>query len=123
LKGKSVDVTIDRVEQATVAIGTKKAKKPLIYLKGKEQPIVAGVTILKTIEGMHGKYPARWPGKRITIYGAMTTNGEGPCECVRVRPTEPPDETATKTPALSDDAAKEQDRLDAAKKDAPNEPA
>ena len=115
LRGKDAIVTIARVEKAVVSMGTKKNAKALIYLENKETPIVAGVTILKTIAAMHGGAPSKWAGKRITIYGTTTACSEGTVECIRVRPVAPATKAAaatTQTPAeqLADEESAKNDQ-------------
>jgi hypothetical protein len=101
LRGKDAVVTIARVVRGTVEMGTKKSQKAMIYIVGKDLPIVAGATVLNTIASLYGKSPQAWVGKRITIYGA-TTNASGgdTVECLRVRPVAPP---APKTAPVSEE--------------------
>lgn len=90
--GKDYNVTIERIEGATITgDGGKKNKKPLIYFKGVKKPLICNKTIMKTLFAMFGTHSAKaMLGKRITLY-ATTCRGAagGTVDCVRVRPDPP----------------------------------
>ncbi len=108
--GKDYNVTIDRIEGATITgDGGKKNKKPLAYFRGVKKPLIINKTIMKTLFAMFGTHSAKaMVGKRVTLY-ATTCRGAagGTVDCVRVRPTPPkdgkdvaPDEAAPMDPAM-----------------------
>lgn len=107
LKERDVTVTISKVAGGTlVGQGGRKAKKPVVYMRGTEKGFALNSTNGKTIAAMYGNHVEGWIGKRITLYKSMTRNpnGDGDVECIRVRPTIPvakgPDEeTAPGAPA------------------------
>jgi len=64
LQGRSVKVTIDRIEVETLG----ENRKPVIYFRGKEKGLVANRTNCNTIADMYGDDTNGWAGKEITIY-------------------------------------------------------
>ncbi len=108
--GKDYNVTIERIEGATITgDGGKKNKKPLMYFRGVKKPLIVNKTIMKTLFAMFGTHSAKaMIGKRITLF-ATTCRGAagGTVDCVRVRPQPPkdardqaPDETAPMDPDM-----------------------
>lgn len=92
LKEKDVTVTITGVKGGTlIGVGGRKAKKPVVYMKGTEKGFALNATNGKAIAAMYGNHVESWAGKRITLYKSMTRNpnGDGEVECIRVRPTVP----------------------------------
>lgn len=90
--GKDVTVTITKVKGGElVGPGGRKAKKPVVYMRGTEKGFALNATNGKTIATMYGPHIEGWVGKRITIYKSTTRNpnGDGEVECLRVRPQVP----------------------------------
>lgn len=110
LGGKDVTVTIDRVVRAEViGEGGKKSKKPVMYFRDWDKPMVFGKTVAKTLMSLYGADYENLPGKRITMYTVKEKNHEGEMEDrVRVRRKVPAANVAM--PTLSERAA----RLEAA---------
>ena len=91
LQGRDVTLTITRcVAGELTGSGGKKAKKPLVYFKGKggteTKPLALNKTNGKLIAGMYGPDTTAWVGKKITIYATTTSFGGDTVECIRVRP-------------------------------------
>lgn len=94
LKGKDCTVTIDRIVAGTlVGTGGKKTRKPLAFFKegSSGKPLGLNATNCKAIAALYGNETDNWVGKRITIYPTTTNFGGETVECIRVRPTVPPD--------------------------------
>ena len=92
LQDRDVTVTITRVIGGSLtSVGGRKARKPVIYMKGTEKGFAVNATNGKTIATMYGTFVEEWLGKRITLYKSMTRSpqGEGDVECIRVRPQIP----------------------------------
>lgn len=92
LKDRDVTVTISKVAGGTlVGLGGRKAKKPVVFMRGTEKGFALNATNGKTIAAMYGNHVESWVGKRITLYKSMTRNpnGDGDVECIRVRPAIP----------------------------------
>ncbi len=89
---KDTVITITKVEGGTLTgMGGRKAKKPIIRMRGTEKGFALNSTNGKTIATMYGNHVEEWVGKRITLYKSTTRNpnGDGEVECVRVRPQVP----------------------------------
>lgn len=111
LKGRDVTLTIERVTAGELtALGGRKSKKPLVYFKeGREKkPLAMNATNCKTVAALYGNDTDGWVGKRITLYPTTTTMAGETCECIRVRPTVPQQNTE-KQPAPTDPAESESD--------------
>jgi hypothetical protein len=91
LEGRDVTVCIERITQGTLTgKGNKKAKKPIVYFRGKQKGLALCITNAKTIKEMYGSFRAAdWIGKWITLYPTTTTFGSDTVECIRVRPQIP----------------------------------
>jgi hypothetical protein len=92
LQDRDVTITITRVIGGSLtSVGGRRARKPVIYMKGAEKGFVVNATNGKTIATMYGTFVEEWLGKRITLYKSMTRGpqGEGEVECIRVRPAIP----------------------------------
>jgi hypothetical protein len=90
LAGKDVIVTIERVCAGEVSNKTKKARKPLLYVKGQAKPLVLNKTNAKVICQLYGKETDEWIGKRLTLYPTTVDFGGETVEAIRVRPQVPP---------------------------------
>ena len=93
LQDRDVVVTITRVVAGQLTgQGGRKAKKPVVYMKGTEKGFALNATNGKAIAAMYGNHVEGWVGKRIALYKSTTRNpnGDGEVECIRVRPTVPP---------------------------------
>lgn len=91
-------LTIAKVEAGKiVGEGGKEAKKPLIHFQAKGDyqplPMVAGKTVAKVIASLYTNETRNWVGKRITLYPTTTSVGGVEKDCIRVRPTIPPDQS------------------------------
>jgi hypothetical protein len=100
-EGRPVDVavTITKVEAKKVKGPRGESLKPVISFEGKERSLLANKTNSRTIAGMYGPKTEEWIGKRITMYPTMTNSPDGEVECIRVRPTPPPDKAGSKKAA------------------------
>lgn len=88
-EGRDAVVKIARVEGVTVSNGTKKSKKPVVFMEGKEKGFLCNKTNAKAIAGMYGNDVEKWVGKPIAIYATTTQFGNDTVQCIRVRPTVP----------------------------------
>lgn len=104
LQGKEHTLEIGKVTGGELTgQGGKKARKPLIYFKGKEKPLALNKTNGKTVAAMYGTDTKGWLGKLITIFATTTDFGGKTVDCIRVKPGMPRgkadhagiDETAT----------------------------
>lgn len=119
LQDKEYTLRIKKVEKGKITgSGGKKSGKAMIWFEGREKPLGAGSTILKTIASLYGNDVRAWTGREITIYpdpGVMF--GGEKVGGVRVRPAIPK-QTNTKpartdAPQVSPDEAAEIARLEA----------
>ncbi len=91
LGGRDVVVVIDSVRAETlVAQGSKKTKKPVLRFRGKDRSLPLNKTNAKALAAMFGNDTARWIGRAITIYPTTTSFGGETKDCIRIRPTPPP---------------------------------
>lgn len=107
LKDKDVTVTITKVIGGSlVGPGGRKAKKPVVYMRGTEKGFALNSTNGKTIAAMYGNMVEQWAGKRITLYKSTTRNpnGDGEVECIRVRPKVPAGAAPADEPISGDPA-------------------
>lgn len=100
---RDLTLTIARVEaQQIVGEGGKTNKKPLVHFEPRGEhtflPMVAGKTVAKTIAAMYGNDTRHWVGKRITLYATTTSVGGTEKDCIRVRPTVPPEPGGKRKP-------------------------
>jgi hypothetical protein len=65
--------------------GGKKARKPLIYFRGKEKPLALNKTNGKTVAAMYGTDTKAWLGKLITIFATTTDFGGKTVDCIRIK--------------------------------------
>lgn len=112
---RDVVVTITKVIGGSlVGQGGRKAKKPVIYMRGTEKGLALNATNGKTIAALYGPHIEKWVGKKIALYKSTTRNpnGDGEVECIRVRPKAPAEKAAAadtpseETPAEPIDEAK-----------------
>ena len=84
---RTAKVTISDVREEEVTMqGGRKSMALLVYIVGKNTPMIINKTMGKAIEKMHGREPAGWKGKSITLYveqGFRTK--EGPADVLRIR--------------------------------------
>lgn len=102
LQGRDVTVTIQKVAAGElVGQGGKKTKKPLVWFAESKsgKPLGMNTTNCKTVAAMYGNDCDRWVGKRITLYPTTCSSPEGTVECIRVRPTVPPEKAAAQQQA------------------------
>lgn len=116
LQDKEYTLRIKRIEKGKVTgSGGKKSGKAMIWFEGREKPLGAGSTILKTIASLYGNDTRSWISKEVTIYPdpSVTFGGER-CGGVRVRPYIPGSNkqsapSRTKPTAPDQDARAEQE--------------
>lgn len=90
LQGRDVTVVIDRVKAGElVGQGGRKARKPVVYFRGKEKGFALNKTNAKAIAAMYGNDTSKWSGQSITIYPTQTQFGGEQVDCIRVRPEKP----------------------------------
>jgi hypothetical protein len=82
-------VLIERVEAQVIKSQRGEAKKPVLWFKGVNRPMVVNKTNARVIATLYGPRVEDWAGKRITLYQATTNTSDGEVLCVRVRPKEP----------------------------------
>src|SRR4051812_44810744 len=98
LDGRDVTVEIASVLKGEVTgTGGKKAKKPVVRVKGKEKALALNITNVRTIGGIYGFKAADWIGKRITLFPTTTNFGGTTVDCIRVRPVKPGAKAAVST--------------------------
>lgn len=115
-EGRDAVATIDKCVQGEI-VGQqgRSEKKPLLYLSGKDKPIILNKTNGRVICGMYGPDTRNWRGKRISLYiGETNSPSEGLVPCIRIRPTPPTgnakalskaEEQASEQPAEEDENA------------------
>ncbi len=94
LKGKDVTLTIEKVEGGSVTgTGGKKSRKPIVHFRegAEKKPLALAVTNCKIIAKMYGDDTDAWVGKRVTLYPTTTTFAGEVVDCIRIRPTQPPE--------------------------------
>jgi len=85
LKGRTVVVTIDRVEMEPV--GQSRDMKPVIYFAGKEKGMVLNKTNAnKIMQITASPVTEEWIGHRIALYPTETSYQGDQVDCVRVKP-------------------------------------
>ena len=90
-----VTVTISKVEgRELISAGGRKTRKPVVWFEGKEKGLALNKTNSKIIATLYGNDTAGWVGKRVTLYPTKTSMGPETVDCVRVRPTVPPEKGA-----------------------------
>lgn len=67
LNGKSVTVTIQKVELEEIGQGRDKERKPVLYFRGKDKGVVLNKTNANTITKLYGGETDDWVGKAITL--------------------------------------------------------
>lgn len=96
--GNPCDVTDEIVKVTQGQVGSKKARKPIIFLRNAPhgKGLAANSTNCKTIAKLIGSNdPGEWVGKRITLYPTTTEMAGETVDCIRVRPRLPPQKPAT----------------------------
>lgn len=112
LKGRSVVVTIDRVEYE--AVGQDRQMKPVLYFRGKEKGIVLNKTNAnKIIQLTESPVTEDWSGFTVLIYPSETTFQGDVVDCIRVKgapngaraakPAPPPEPPPEQIAPLTDD--------------------
>lgn len=84
-------VTIDHVEGGElISTNGKTQRKPFLFFRGQQKPLVLNATNAKTITKLIGTPNcSEWIGKQITIYADKTKMGPDVVDCIRVRPVLP----------------------------------
>lgn len=88
---KDTTVTIAKVEAQKIKSERGEDKKPVVFFEGHDLPLICNKTNGKVIAGMYGNETRGWIGKRITLFSTTTSVGGKECDCIRVRPTIPPE--------------------------------
>lgn len=103
-----VTVTIKRVSAGEITgQGGKKSGKPIVEFSDHARKLALNKTNGKIIADMLGTPDvSKWVGKRITLYPTNTSFGSEQVECIRVRPTLPPQTGAVTSGAFDLDGAK-----------------
>src|ERR1700680_3879319 len=92
LLDQDAPVTIVSVKGGTVfdPKSQKKARKPMVVLKGWDKPFACNITNARTIANVVGGFRAsQWVGKRVTLYPTTCMNKGETVACIRVRPKAP----------------------------------
>ena len=93
LQGKEVKVEIAKVEkdvEMTIRGGLK-VKRPVVFFKGKDKPLVLNVTNASSIAALHGSRVKAWIGQSITLYQSEAdvfdkdTRKTIKKECIRIK--------------------------------------
>jgi hypothetical protein len=87
LKGRSVGLTIEAVEGATVISDGAKDRKPIVYFRESKarKGLLLNRTNARTIADLYGMNTEGWIGKRVTLFPTTTTFGERVVDCIRIR--------------------------------------
>lgn len=110
LKGRSIVVTIDRVEME--AVGQEKQIKPVLYFAGKEKGMVLNKTNTnKIMQLTESPVTEDWKGMAILLYPTETSYQGEQVDCIRVkgvpagakRPTPAPPPPEPEAAPLTDD--------------------
>lgn len=109
-----VNLTITRVEQESVGLGTQAEKKWVLYFKEKDKGLVLNKTNIKAIAKLHGDDTDDWEGKRITLYQTEVEFQGDTVLGIRVRLKAPAAKGKKSTAAAATEAAE-----DAAAEDIP----
>ncbi len=107
LQGKSHIVTISKWVKGTVGHGNKVQRKPTIFFKERELPLVVNRTNGAIIAQLYGKDIDLWVGKRIELYATTTQFGAEVKDCIRIRPHIPKGKTSE--PEVTEQPADEPD--------------
>ncbi len=91
--GRHIDChfTIARVEPRKVKGPRGESLKPVVWFNGVEKALLANKTNARTIAAMYGTKTEAWIGKRISLWATKTNSPDGEVECIRIRPTAPPE--------------------------------
>ncbi len=123
LQGVSHIVTISKWIKGKVGHGAKAQKKPVIYFKERELPLVVNKTIGAVIATLYGKDIDQWIGKRLEIYPTTTQFGPDIVDCIRVKPHIPKGKTSdvevpavvVAEPELTDKIRAEMEKVEASR--------
>jgi len=97
LKGRSLIVTIDRVEFE--AVGQKREMKPVLYFTGKEKGVVLNKTNAnKIMQLTESPVTEEWKGHSIVIYPTETSFQGEMVDCIRVKAVPPNAKRPAPTP-------------------------
>jgi len=97
LRGRRVEVTVERVQQATMRDG---AKKLVLSFTGKQKQLPLNVTNLRAAIVALGGETDRWPGNTLTLEGRQVDFGGQQVDAIRIvgapappapRPAPPPE--------------------------------
>lgn len=108
LQGKDVTLTIRQkpAREELTGQGGKKERKPILYFEEakaraardgeEEKRLVCNITNANTIAMLYGTDPAKWVGKRVTLFPTTTAVGGKTTDCIRIRPQIPAQPEAAK---------------------------
>lgn len=89
LNGKEFTGTIERVVAGEVDDGKRKAKKPMLYMKGASKPLALNKTNAKILIKLYGSDVEKWAGQKCTLYPTTTMMGPDRVDCIRIKPQRP----------------------------------
>lgn len=95
LGGKDRTLTIEKLRVGKLRkVGDdsdtpKKEKKILVWFQGHEKGWIVNKTCAAVIAGMYGNNPAKWEGRKVTLYPTTTSAFGKTHDCIRVRPQVP----------------------------------
>ena len=99
LKGRSIVVTIDRVEFEPV--GQKREMKPVLYFAGKDKGIVLNKTNAnKIMQLTETPVTEEWRGVAIMLYPSETSFQGDMVDCIRVKAAPPSAKRHTAAPVV-----------------------
>ena len=96
LQGRSIPVTISRVDVETVGDD----RKPIVYFQGKEKGLVLNKTNATTIAMLYGQETDNWSGAAIKIFPTQVDFQGRQVAAIRVR-MEPPKQSNTAPAAVA----------------------
>lgn len=96
LRGRRIEVTVERVQQVTMKDG---ARKLVMSFTGKQKQLPLNVTNLRAAIMALGKETDAWPGHTLTLEGRQVDFGGQRVDAIRIvgtpplaRPAPPPEE-------------------------------
>ena len=95
LQGRTISVTMARVEKEDIGKGEKKL---ILYFQGKQKGMVLNKTNANNIAHLYGPDTTDWEGREITLFEAMVDFQGKTVPALRVRGPQPKDGPIKKTP-------------------------
>lgn len=100
LRGRRIEVTVERVQQVTMKDG---AKKLVLSFTGKQKQLPLNVTNLRAAIVALGKETDAWPGHTLTLEGRQVDFGGQQVDAIRIVGAPPPARPAPEFEATDDD--------------------